>query len=191
MALSIDPARTAILPMDLQNDIVGATPNVEPVLASIGQVLQAARQKHIPIVYITVSFHQDYRDIPANHPLFQMVKQNNMIRASTPGAQIHPSVSPQPHESVLNKTCVNPFPTTNLQQLLQTLDVNTLILTGLWTNYVVEATARHASDVGYRVIVVRECCASNTEENHNFSMQNILPTVSTVVSLDEVLQALR
>lgn len=65
------------------------------------------------------------------------------------------------------------------------------ILMGLWTNYVVEATARHASDVGYRVVVVCECCTSNTEENHNFSMQNILPTVSTVVSLDEVLQALR
>lgn len=43
MALSIDPARTAILPMDLQNDSVTATPNVEPVLANTGRVLQALR----------------------------------------------------------------------------------------------------------------------------------------------------
>ena len=190
MAMHIDPARTAILPMDLQNDIVGGTPNVEPVLESVGQVLQAGRQKQVPILYITVSFHEDYRDAPLNSPLYQMVKEHNMVRAGTPGAQIHTSVSPQPSELVLNKTCVNAFLTTNLQQLLHSLDVNTVILMGLWTNYVVEATARHASDVGYRVIVVREGCASNSEENHNFSINQFLPTVCTVASLEEVLQAL-
>ena len=191
MALSIDPARTAILPMDLQNDIVGGTPNVEPILANIAQVLQRGRQQQIPIVYITVSFHEDYRDAPLNSPLYQLVKEHNMVRAGTSGAQIHPSVSPQPNELVINKTCVNPFMTTNLQQVLNGLDVHTLMLMGLWTNYVVEATARDASDLDYRVIVVREGCASNSEENHNFAINQILPTLSTVASLDEVLQALQ
>jgi nicotinamidase-related amidase len=191
MALSIDPARTAILPMDLQNDIVAGTPNVEPILANIAQVLQVGRQKQVPIVYVTVSFHEDYRDAPLNSPLYQMVKEHNMVRAGTPGAQIHTSVSPQPNELVINKTCVNPFVTTNLQQVLNGLDVNTLILMGLWTNYVVEATARDASDLDYRVIVVSDGCASNSEENHNFAINQILPTLTTVASLDEVLQALQ
>ena len=191
MALSIDPKRTAILAMDLQNDIVNATPTGTQVLANIRRVLEAGRQKQVPIVYITVSFRDDYRDAPVAHPLFQMVKQNAMLRVGTSGAEVHAEVKPRSHEPVLNKTCVNPFLTTNLQQLLHSLDANTLMLMGLWTNYVVEATARHASDMGHRVIVVREGCASNTEENHNFSMQQILPTVATVYGLDEVLQALR
>ena len=191
MALSIDSKRTAILALDLQNDIVNATPTGIQVLAHIRRVLEAGRQKQVPIVYITVSFRDDYSDAPDAHPLFQMVKQNVMLRAGTPGAEVHSEVKPLPHEPVASKTCVNPFLTTNLQQLLHSLDANTLILMGLWTNYVVEGTARHASDMGHRVIVVREGCASNTEENHNFSMQQILPTVGTVCSLDEILQALR
>ena len=190
MALNIDLTRTAILPMDFQNDIIGGTPNVEPVLANARQVLDAGRQKQVPIIYITVSFREDYRDAPSSSPMFQMVQQNGMVRAATPGAAIHDTLTPQANELVLNKTCVNPFLTTNLQQVLHSLDINTLILMGLWTNYVVEATVRHASDIGHRVIVVREGCASNAEENHNFAMDQIFPTLATVCSLDEVLQAL-
>ena len=66
-----------------------------------------------------------------------------------------------------------------------------MILMGLWTNYVVEATARHGADMGYQVIVVRECCASNNEENHHFSLERILPTIATVAGLEDVLAALR
>ena len=61
---------------------------------------------------------------------------------------------------------------------------------GLWTNYVVEATARHASDMGFRVFVVRDCCASNIEENHRVAMDRILPTLSYVVESGEILGAL-
>ena len=190
MALDIDLFRTAILAMDFQNDIVGGTPNVEPVLDNARLVLDAGRRKQLPIIYITVSFRQDYGDAPSSSPLFQMIQQNGIIQVGTPGAAIHADLTPQANELVLNKTCVNPFLTTNLQQVLHSLDVNTLILMGLWTNYVVEATARHASDMGHRVIVVREACASNSQENHDFAIEQILPTLSTVCSLNDILQTL-
>ena len=79
---------------------------------------------------------------------------------------------------------------TNLGQALQNADANTIILMGLWTNYVVEATARHASDMGYRVFLVREACASNTIENHEFTINKILPTLCYVVSVKDTLAAL-
>ena len=90
---------------------------------------------------------------------------------------------------MLNKTCVDPFLTTNLGQALQNADANTIILMGLWTNYVVEATARHASDMGYRVFLVREACASNTLENHEFTLNKILPTICYVVSVKDARRA--
>jgi nicotinamidase-related amidase len=73
---------------------------------------------------------------------------------------------------------------------LLALDLNTLILVGLWTNFVVEATARHAADVGYRVIIVRECCASNDEQNHEWAMTRILPMIATVAGVDDAVAAL-
>lgn len=190
MALSIDPKRTAILAMDLQNDIVNATPNGTVVLAAIRRVLDAGRRKGVPVVYVTVSFRADYGDLPAASPLFQGVRQYEMLRAGTPGAAIHEAVRPHDGELVVNKTCVNPFLTSNLEQVLRILDASTLVLMGLWTNYVVEGTARHASDLGYRVVVVGDACASNTDENHAFAINIILPTVATVASVEEVVQAL-
>ena len=92
---------------------------------------------------------------------------------------------------MLNKTCVAPFLTTNLGQALQNADANTLILMGLWTNYVVEATARHASDMGYRVFIVGDACASNTIENHEFAINKMLPTICYVVRANDVLTALK
>lgn len=191
MALTLDPRRTAVLPLDLQNDIVVATPGpVEAVLDNIARVLDAARKKRIPVVHVTVALRADYRDMPQAHPLFASLRESKTLVAGTPGAAIHPKVAPRPDELVVTKTCVDPFLTTNLGQVLHNLDVSTVVLVGLWTNYVVEATARHAADVGYRVVVVRECCASNSDENHRFAMDRIFPTLATVAGLDDVLRAL-
>ncbi len=110
--------------------------------------------------------------------------------AGTEGAQIHECVAALESELVINKTCVDPFLTTNLGQALINADVNTLILFGLWTNYVVEATARHASDVGYRVFIVSDCCAGNDVENHNWAMERILPTLAYITTSSEVIEAL-
>jgi nicotinamidase-related amidase len=85
---------------------------------------------------------------------------------------------------------VNAFVTTRLQQHLQILDVKTLIVMGLWTNFVVEATTRHAADIGYRVIVVSDCCASNSLKNHDFAVGEILPNFATMMDSSELLAAL-
>lgn len=190
MELNIDPRRTAVLALDFQNDIVDATPDVASVLAQACRVLDAARRRGVAVVYVTVSFRADYADVPAASPLLQGVRQHGMLRAGTPGAAIHAALAPQPGELVVNKTSVDPFLTSNLEQVLRNADARTLILMGLWTNYVVESTARHASDLGYRVIVVSDACASNRAESHRFAVTVILPHLALVASTDAVVEAL-
>jgi len=192
MKLELDLRRTAVLPVDLQNDIVAASENVEPALQNASSVLQAARSSGVPIVHVTVSFSDGYRDAPvATHPLYKMVSENRLVLASEEGGKIHASVAPKQDELVLNKTGVDPFLTTRLAQHLRILDVNTLLLMGVWTNFAVEATARTAADLGYRVIVVRDACASNSDENHKFSMTNLMPMFASVIVAEEACQALR
>ena len=192
MALTIDPKRTALLPLDPQHDNIRATPGLKDkqVLEKIARVLEAARRRQLRVIHITASVRRDYLDMPRASALWMKLRESKTLIIGTPGAEIHPLAAPRVDELVINKTCVDPFLTTNLGQALVNFDVNTLILVGLWTNYVVEATARHAADMGYRVIVVRDCCASNDEQNHEFAMTRILPTIATVVSLDDVLAAL-
>jgi nicotinamidase-related amidase len=193
VTLALDPARTAILPLDLQNDNIAATAGLAAtrVLENIARLLEAGRKRQVRIVHVTASVRPDYLDMPKSNELWRALRASKKLIAGTPGAEIHPLVAPRPGELVINKTCVDPFLSTNLGPVLINFDVNTLVVCGLWTNYVVEATTRHAADIGYHVIVVEDCCASNDEENHRFAMERILPTLATVATLDEVLAALR
>src|SRR5690606_33886090 len=175
--------------LDFENDIVGSAPDVAPVLINARRVIEAGRHTGAPVVFVKVSFSDGYRDAPTS-PLFQMARQKGILRAGTPGAEIHDQLRPLPHEPVLNKTCVNPFLTTNLQQRLHTLGASTLVIMGLWTNFAVESTVRHAADMGYQVIVVHDACASNTRDNHDMTVQRILPAFATVVEARDVLRAL-
>ena len=145
----------------------------------------------MPVIHITASVRSDFRDLPKDNPLWDGIRKSKQLIFGTRGAAIHRSVTPLVRELVLNKTCVDPFLTTNLGQALNNADVNTVVLMGLWTNWVVEATARHASDMGYRVFLVEDACASNTMENHEFAIRNVLPTICYVVSSAEVLAALK
>ncbi len=192
MPLTIDPKRTALLLLDLQRDNITATPGIKDgrILDNTARLLGAARGKGLRVIHITASVRLDYLDMPRASVLWLKLRESKTLIQGTPGAEIDPRVAPRPDELVINKTCVDPFLTTNLGQALVNFDVNTLVLVGLWTNYVVEATARHAADMGYHVIVVSDCCASNNAENHQFAMTRILPTIATVARLDDVLTAL-
>jgi biuret amidohydrolase len=189
----IDTKRTAVLVLDVQNDLVGLTPRIREnrVLEHMAAVIGQARRKRMPVIHITASVRADFLDIPRDNPLWDGLRKSRQLIFGTRGAAIHPKVRPLKSELVLNKTCVDPFLTTNLGQALQNHDVNTVILVGLWTNWVVEATARHASDMGYRVYIAREAVASNTAENHEFAMNRILPTICYVAGVKDLLAAMR
>ena len=193
MKLKIDVKRAAVLLLDVQRDLVAITPGLKKnrVVEHMATVLKAARRSKSPVIHITASVRPDFLDLPKDNPLWDGLRKKRQLIVGTKGAAIDPRVKPLKHELVLNKTCVDPFLTTNLAQALQNADANTLILMGLWTNYVVEATARHASDMGYRVFLVRECLASNTIDNHEFALNQILPTICYVVSVKDVLAALK
>jgi nicotinamidase-related amidase len=192
MKLKLDAKRTAVLLLDVQKDLVDITPGLKEnrVIEHMASVLKAARRKKANVIHITASVRPDFLDLPKDNPLWDGLRKKRQLIIGTKGAAIDRRVKPLKNELVLNKTCVDPFLTTNLGQALQNADANTIILMGLWTNYVIEATARHSSDMGYRVLLVREACASNTFENHDFAINKILPTICYVVNVKDVLAAL-
>ena len=190
--MKLESKRTAIISLDVQNDLVNNTRGVleSGMLDRMATVLAAGREAGAEIIHITASVRADFKDIPKDNPLWLMVRRQKSMMLGTEGARLHERVAALPDELVLNKTCVDPFLTTNLGQALINADVNTLLIFGLWTNYVVEATARHASDIGYRVFIISDCCAGNDEENHTWAMERMLPTLAYITNTAEALAAL-
>jgi nicotinamidase-related amidase len=193
MTLMLDPRRCAFLAMDFQYDILAVTPQYREkhLLETVTRVLDAARHTSATIVYITVSFRDDYADAPAHSPLFQAEKARGVMKVGSPGAAICEELTPQTGDLVINKHGVDPFNSTHLANVLRARDVETLVLMGVWTNYVVEATARTGADLGYRIIVVTDGCASDTEDHHQFFVTQILPMLGTAATATDVIAALR
>jgi nicotinamidase-related amidase len=193
MTLRLDPRRCAFLAMDFQYDILAVTPQYREkhLLETVTRVLDAARHTSATIVYITVSFRDDYADAPAHSPLFQAEKARGVMKVGSPGIAICEELTPQPGDLVINKHGVDPFNSTHLANVLRARDVETLVLMGVWTNYVVEATARTGADSGYRIIVVTDGCASDTEDHHQFFITQILPMLGTAATASDVIAALR
>jgi len=193
MTLMLDPRRCAFLAMDFQHDILAVTPQYREkhLLETVTRVLDAARHTSATIVYITVSFRDDYADAPAHSPLFQAEKARGVMKVGSPGAAICEELTPQTGDLMINKHGVDPFNSTHLANVLRARDVETLVLMGVWTNYVVEATARTGADSGYRIIVVTDGCASDTEDHHQFFITQILPMLGTAATASDVIAALR
>jgi hypothetical protein len=74
-----------------------------------------------------------------------------------------------------------------LDRLPRLHGINTAILGGIATNWVVKATAMDASDLGYRVIVPEACSASITAEIHLFAIEKVLPDIATISTADDLM----
>jgi nicotinamidase-related amidase len=90
-----------------------------------------------------------------------------------PGWEIVPEVAPIAGEVVIDKPGKGAFYATELNQLLNTRGIDTLIVCGVTTEVCVHTTVREANDRGYRCIVAGDCCASYFPEFHAMGLAMI------------------
>ena len=84
--------------------------------------------------------------------------------AGTPGAEIHQSVAPRPGEAVVVKHFPNSFRGSPLLDELRRAGISDLTICGAMSHMCVEATARAASDLGYKTTIVEDACATRDLE---------------------------
>lgn len=158
--LTIDQAKTALLVMDFQNDIVdpkgaigsqgmAAQVQEKKAIENTAQAIGAARNQGLLVVHVGVAFRQGHPEIGPGAPLFQGIKKGNALLEGSWGADFHSGVKPAQGEIVVIKRGVSALAGTELNAILRGKGSSTLILTGIATNFVIEGTARHAVDEGY------------------------------------------
>ena len=103
---------------------------------------------------------------------------------------IHPSVKPLPGEVVVGKHRVNALFGTDLDMVLRSNNIETLVILGYATSGVVLSTVRYAADLDYRLLVVEDCCSDQDPEVHDFLTQRIFPRQTDVVGSEDVISAL-
>ena len=189
--LAIKKARTAVLCMDFQNDIVNAYSSAKEtgLLQKVSAVLDAARGAGMPVIYVVVRFREGYPDVSPRNKGFSAIKKAGSLREGTPGAEVHPDVAPRPGDIVVTKRRVGAFSTTDLNAVLSSRGAETLVLMGIATSGVVLSTVRHAADADYEIIVLSDCCADRDPEVHRVLTEKVFPRQATVTTSAEFLKA--
>ena len=85
---------------------------------------------------------------------------------------------------------ISPFVDRDLETLLRANGIDTLVLAGVHTSGVVLSTIRHASDLDYRLVVVRDCCADPDAEVHAMLLNIVIAKQAAVVTTAEFAGAL-
>jgi nicotinamidase-related amidase len=81
----------------------------------------------------------------------------------TKGAEIHPSVKPSAGELVIEKNFPNSFRSTSLKDELDKGKIKDLVVAGMMTHMCVDASVRHAADLGYKVTLLADACATRAQ----------------------------
>jgi nicotinamidase-related amidase len=108
----------------------------------------------------------------------------------TPGVELMDDLARRPDEPVVRGQAANGFDRTILDTTLRIAGIDTLVLVGIATDVAVESTARAASDLGYRTIVVADACTADSDESHARSLDVLQKWFAETPTADEVLNAL-
>jgi nicotinamidase-related amidase len=180
----------ALLVMDVQKNIVARIQQPAELLNHIKASTQAAREKQIIVIYVTVQFRKDYPEISANNKSFSNIKFNPGFD-STEHTAIHPTVAPAPNDLHVIKRRVSAFAGSDLEVILRSKKVDHLVLCGIATSGVVLSTLREAADKDYVLTVLEDCCADADEEVHNVLTKKVFPRQAEVLKHTEWIATLK
>lgn len=179
-------SRTAILFMDFQPGIIGGLPNCDELVAVAADVLRRARIAGLPVIFIRVAFRPGHPEVSDRNQMFSAIKKAGRMQLTDPASEIDARLAPRDSEFVVVKHRVGAFYGTELQPILDALDVDTLVLLGVATGGVVLSTVRHAADRDYRLVVVRDGCADADPQIHETLMDKVFPRQTQVVAAAEL-----
>ncbi|WP_088103948.1 cysteine hydrolase family protein [Halalkalibacter urbisdiaboli] len=140
-----------------------------PVAEKIVTLKNRAKQHEVPVIYVNDNYGKWQSDF--RHLVDHCLKKN--VRGK-PIAQL---LQPDEHDYFILKPTYSGFFSTPLDLLLQHLKVNTLILTGIAGNMCVQFTANDAYMRDYKLLIPRDCIASNTTDANEQAlhlMKNVL-----------------
>jgi gluconolactonase len=199
--LRLDGKRSALIIQDLQNDVIteggafaesGAPAHAKSqnVVENVRQLADAARQAGMPVIHVHYIVEPGAPGLKQNAPLFQGVREANALVRGSWGAAPVEGLEPQAGDHVVEKMRMNGFYDTRLDILLRGLGVETLVITGAWTNMSIEHTARHGADAGYEVMIVSDGTSTTGDEWQHAALNYAVTNVGRVVSTEDVVQAL-
>lgn len=197
------PTKTALVVIDMQNTFLRPGAPVEvpmgrEIVANINRLSARLRQIGVPVIWVTHanSSTGDKSDWPGffDHFVAAEVRQKT-IHGLAPGAEgqkIWPELDVAPEDAQIFKNRYSALiaGSSSLESLLRRDGIDTLLIAGTKTNVCCESTARDAMMLDFNTVMLSDCCAALSDEEHRATLEIIIQQFGDVMTLDEALAAL-
>lgn len=197
--IELQPAHTALLIIDIQNTYLetpsepGEAERWQPflqrmnaqVIPNTAKLAQLCRESSVEVMYARIAcLTEDGRDrsLSQKKPGFNYL----LLPKDRKDSQTVDALSPQGDEITVLKTTDSALTGTNLRLLLHNMDIQNIIVAGIFTDQCVSSTVRSLADESFNVIVVEDCCAAATTELHEQELRIINMIYCHVVQLEDI-----
>ncbi|KGP01899.1 isochorismatase [Alcaligenes faecalis] len=210
MAIQIDqinPGSTAVIVIDMQNDFIapGApleTPMGMELMPRLQKLLGHARKTDMEVIFTAHAHRRNGCDMGLFGEIYPPIQNQVGLVDETAGIDIYPELAPQGDEVVIKKHRYSAFFGTDLDIILRTRKIDTVVITGVTTENCCHATARDAMFHGYKVAFISDATgtynypdmgfgAISAEEVHRVTLGVLAVSTAHVMTTDELIQKTR
>ena len=190
----VDPKHTAIIVVDMQNDMGGPGGHKERVIGSIRALIEGGRRAGVRVVYILYSMLPNHSTATPTW-IYGYRRTHGgstdgieMCYEGTWGEAVVDELAPFPEEIIVRKNHRGAFFGTNLDRILRGLDIKSVVITGVGTSHCVLDTAIGAHAFDYYTVIARDCVADGSPKMHEaglaiFEDRYDCPTMEELVTL--------
>jgi ureidoacrylate peracid hydrolase len=196
---SLDPKRTVLLVIDMQNAFVapGApieVPAARAIVAPINQLAAELRRRGVTIVWVAHENRADGHDWAGFFDAFIAPgRRAEAAAALAPGSklqQLWPELEVAASDLRVAKNRYSVFIKSDFEKALRQRGIDTLLIAGTKTNVCVECTARDAMMLDFKVVMLSDCTAALSDDEHRATLENVIQQFGDVRTAEEALALL-
>ena len=198
----LDPAKTALVVIDMQNYFVapgmaGEVPVAREIVPNINRLAGALRAAGGRVAWVTNNFPDDITESWSvmMMEMFSPERRAAMLEHLREGGEGHPlwpELVTAPEDWQLYKNRFSAFiqGSSDIEAQLRAEGRDTVVITGTLTNVCCESSARDAMMLNFKTVMVSDANAALTDEDHNYSLGALVQVFADVMSTDEVIARL-
>jgi nicotinamidase-related amidase len=189
LAELVDPRHTALVVIDMQRDFCipgGAFDELgvdismyPPMIPRLARLIEGARAADVPVIYVQMTVLPGRRSESPAQIRFNLrlhlgaegvVEPLSYTPDGGVGQEVIPDLAPEDGDWIVKKYRSSAFWGTNLDMLLRSNGIQSLVVSGCTTEGCVESTARDGLFADYYVVIPEDCVASDDRAQHDASL---------------------
>jgi ureidoacrylate peracid hydrolase len=191
---SLDAKKTALLVIDMQNAFVapGApveVPAARAIVPNINRLSAELRRRGVPVIWVQHENRPGGSDWDGFFGAF-VADRSKAAAALTAGSDMQklwPQLETSPGDLRVAKSRYSAFIRNDFEGKLQERGIDTLLIAGTKTNVCCECTARDAMMLDYKVVMLSDCTAALSDDEHRATLENMIQQFGDVLTAEQAL----